>query len=405
MGVGRATVRAVNGLTARWARAAGAGRGTVLSAAGVWPLLAFLADGADGPARTELADAVGLDADEAAGAAGAARELLDALGGMRGLERAVGLWTDRTLELRERWEAALPAEAHGVLTGDAAADGAALNAWAGKHTDGLVDRMPALLDPGTQLVLASALTLRTRWLRPFEETAWMPEAGPWWGRELTGLMRSGAVLERVGVADTPAGRVTELKVLGDTATDVHLVLGEDGMTPGQVLGAAVEVLERRSPAVPGHALPYGEVGPGLSVVRKLSREPDPPTLHVLVPAFGLRADHDLTASPGVFGLTTARDRTRGHFPGISASPLAVGSARQSVTARFGADGFHAAAVTAIAAIAGGPPPPLRWRTTQVRATFDRPFGFLAVHRHTRLVLAAGWVEEPEPHREDEDLVG
>ncbi|WP_306299648.1 serpin family protein [Streptomyces viridochromogenes] len=312
----------MNGLTARWARTAGAGRGTVLSAAGVWPLLAFLADGADGPARTELADAVGLDADEAAGAA---RELLDALGGMRGLERAVGLWTDRTLELRERWEAALPAEAHGVLTGDAAADGAALNAWAGKHTDGLVDRMPALLDPGTQLVLASALTLRTRWLRPFEETAWMPEAGPWWGRELTGLMRSGAVLDRVGVADTPAGRVTELKVLGDTAADVHLVLGEDGMTPGQVLGAAVEVLERRSPAVPGHALPYGEVGPGLSVVRKLSREPDPPTLHVLVPAFGLRADHDLTASPGVFGLTTARDRTRGHFPGISASPLAVGS--------------------------------------------------------------------------------
>ncbi|KUL69755.1 MULTISPECIES: hypothetical protein [unclassified Streptomyces] len=183
----------------------------------------------------------------------------------------------------------------------------------------------------------------------------MPEAGPWCGRELTGLTRSGAVLDRVGVAGTPAGRVTELKVLGDTATDVHLVLGEDGMTPGQVLGAAVEVLERRSPAVPGHALPYGEVGPGLSVVRKLSREPAPPTLHVLVPAFGLRADHDLTASPGVFGLTTARDRTRGHFPGISASPLAVGSAGQSVTARFGADGFHAAAVTAITAVAGAPP--------------------------------------------------
>ncbi|MFI9797926.1 serpin family protein [Streptomyces sp. NPDC052302] len=232
----------------------------------------------------------------------------------------------------------------------------------------------------------------------------MPEAGPWCGRELTGLTRSGAVLDRVGVAGTPAGRVTELKVLGDTATDVHLVLGEDGMTPGQVLGAAVEVLERRSPAVPGHALPYGEVGPGLSVVRKLSREPAPPTLHVLVPAFGLRADHDLTASPGVFGLTTARDRTRGHFPGISASPLAVGSAGQSVTARFGADGFHAAAVTAITAVAGAPPP-LRWRTTQVRATFDRPFGFLAVHRPTRLVLAAGWVEEPERHREDEDLTG
>ncbi|MFB8759525.1 serpin family protein [Streptomyces sp. NPDC059852] len=400
MGVGRATVRAVNGLTARWARTAGADGGTVFSAAGVWPLLAFLADGADGPARAELADAVGLHADEAAGAA---RELLDALDGMRGLERAVGLWTERTLELRERWAAGVPAEAHGVLTGDAAVDGAALDAWAAKHTDGLVERMPAPLGPDTRLLLASALTLRTRWLRPFDDSVWMPEAGPWAGRELAGLGRSGAVLDRVGVADTPAGRVTELKVLGDTATDVHLVLGEDGMTPGQVLGAAVDVLERRSPAVPGHALPYGEVGPGLSVVRELSRRPEPPTLHVRVPAFGLRAEHDLTATPGVFGLTAALDTTRGHFPGVSASPLAVASARQSVTARFGADGFHAAAVTAFAAVAGGAPPTPRWRTTQVRATFDRPFGFLAVHRHTRLVLAAGWVTEPEPHREEEDL--
>ncbi|GHC48650.1 hypothetical protein GCM10010349_12520 [Streptomyces flavofungini] len=31
-----------------------------------------------------------------------------------------------------------------------------------------------------------------------------------------------------------------------------------------------------------------------------------------------------------------------------------------------------------------------------------PFGFLAVRRHTRLVLAAGWVTDPEPYREDED---
>ncbi|MGW6905248.1 hypothetical protein [Streptomyces sp. NPDC054940] len=26
----------------------------------------------------------------------------------------------------------------------------------------------------------------------------------------------------------------------------------------------------------------------------------------------------------------------------------------------------------------------------------------ALHRHTRLVLAAGWVADPEPYREDED---
>ncbi|MEJ8670964.1 hypothetical protein WKI71_28885 [Streptomyces sp. MS1.AVA.1] len=41
-------------------------------------------------------------------------------------------------------------------------------------------------------------------------------------------------------------------------------------------------------------------------------------------------------------------------------------------------------------------------TTTIRATYDRPFGFLALHRHSRLVLAAGWVTDPEPYREDEE---
>ncbi|MFF2402884.1 hypothetical protein [Streptomyces goshikiensis] len=58
-----AVVRAVGRLTTRWAARAVTGeRGTVLTAAGVWPLLALLADGADGPARAELAEALGVPA-------------------------------------------------------------------------------------------------------------------------------------------------------------------------------------------------------------------------------------------------------------------------------------------------------------------------------------------------------
>ncbi|GGV14111.1 hypothetical protein GCM10010182_38300 [Actinomadura cremea] len=33
-------------------------------------------------------------------------------------------------------------------------------------------------------------------------------------------------------------------------------------------------------------------------------------------------------------------------------------------------------------------------------TFDRPFGFLARHRPTGLVLLAGWVADPDPWPED-----
>ncbi|MDV7217387.1 serpin family protein [Streptomyces prunicolor] len=388
MRVTRATVRAVNALTARWAGAVGGG--TVFSAAGVWPLLALLADGAGGAARAELADAVGRSVGQAAAAA---RELLGGLAAMRGVDSALGLWTKRTLEVREAWAAGLPAEAHGVLTGDLGADRATLDAWASKRTGGLIERMPVALTDDTELVLASALALRTEWLRPFDETPM--ESLYWSDRVPLGLFRSTALLDRIGVADTPDGHVTRLKVLGKSAIDVHLLLGEEGMTSGQVLGAGVGILDGRHPVVPGDRLPYGDPGPGLNVAKERCTSPQPPSLDVTTVAYDMSAHHDLLRLHRLFGLTTARDAARKHFPGISGFPLAIGSAEQSTTARFGARGFRAAAVTAFAAIPGGAPPDLRYVTTTITARFDRPFAFLALHRHSRLVLAAGWVTEPE----------
>ncbi|MGI5195087.1 serpin family protein [Streptomyces sp. CA-288835] len=390
------TVGAVNGLTARWAGAASGG--TVFSAVGVWPLLAFLADGAGGAARGELAEAMGLPAEEAAAAG---RELMGALGGMRGLDSALGLWTKRTLELREAWAKGLPAQTHGVLTGDEGADRDALDAWAVQRTGGLIERMPVVLTPDTELVLASALAMRTQWLRPFEEWPVMPQAGPWRGRTFLGLRRSSVLLDRVGMAETREGCLTELKVLGSTGIDVHLLLGEERMTPGQVLGAGVGILEGTHSVVSGPQLPYGDVGPGVRVEKVRRMRPLPPTLDVTTVAYDMTAHHDLLELHRMFGLTTARDTSRGHFPGISGFPLAIGSARQSTMAKFGALGFRAAAVTAIAARPGCAPPEPRYVTTTIGARFDRPFGFLAVHRRSRLVLAAGWVTDPKPYREDE----
>ncbi|MEU1037572.1 serpin family protein [Streptomyces sp. NPDC005907] len=396
MRVTNATIRAVNGLTARWAETVSGA--TVFSAAGVWPLLGLLADGAGGAARAELTEAVGLPAEESAARA---RELLGALAEMRGLESALGVWTLRTLELREAWEAGLPAGTHGVLTGVEDTDREALDAWAAKRTGGRIRRMPVALTDRTEMVLAGALTLRTDWFRPFSESPLCPESGPWRDRVLEGLWRTSALLDRAGVADTPHGALTEVKVLGTTGLDVHLLLGEERMSPGQVLGEGVRVLAGERPVVPGPGLPYGEAGPGLRVERERCAAPRPPSLEVTTVPFTLSAEHDLLCRHELFGLTTARDDRYGHFPGISGRPLCVGSARQAATATFGALGFRAAAVTAVAAAAGSAPSRLRHVTTSVGATFDRPFGFLAVHRRTRLVLAAGWVDDPEPCREDE----
>ncbi|MFD9355662.1 serpin family protein [Streptomyces sp. NPDC060031] len=390
------TVRAVNALTTRWAgHAATDGTGTVFTAPGLWPLLALLADGAAGPARAELAEAVGIPAPAAAGAA---RELLTALDGVRGLRAATGLWARRDLPLEEGWSARLPAGTRGALTGDDDTDKKALDVWAADRTDGLIEKMPVDLDRETRLVLASALALRLRWIRPFRPgTAWIDE-GPWSERPLLGLSRSTALLDRVRVAQAPTGPVSLLEVVGDGGVDVHLVLGEPQASPGQVLQAGIAAVTRAIPSTGASLLPEGNPGPGLRIERVPSTDRQE-WLHLETVAFEVRADHDLLDRPRLFGLESATDDRHGHFPGISTDPLAIGSARQSAVARFHAEGFEAAAVTAFAIGAGAAVPRLRYRVRRAEVAFHRPFGFLAVHRTSRLVLAAGWVTDPLPYEE------
>ncbi|WP_351226205.1 serpin family protein [Streptomyces sp. NPDC002133] len=386
----------MNRLTARWATTAGPNRDTVFSATGVWPLLAFLADAADGPARGELEDAVGMRAAEAAAAA---RELMSALATVRGSRSAVGLWVGPTLPLHESWVAGLPADTLGVFSGDAEADRRTLDMWAADRTDGLIDAMPIHLDDSVLLVPAAAQALRLKWLQPFWEGDMLPEAGPWAGRCLLALRRETSLLDRIGVAETASGPLTVLKVLGDTGVDVHLLLGDHDMAPSDVLQAGIGVLAGTYRTVPGDLLPLGESGPGLEVRTVRSRSPAP-TLSVRTSPFRLTGEHDLLKQPAVFGLSTAVDDRYGHFPGISTEPLAIGSARQSAVAVFDAKGFEAASVTAIGAVGGVGPPP-GYLSRRIYAEFDRPFGFLTVHRTSRLVLTAGWVAEPVPYPDDE----
>ncbi|WP_406835592.1 serpin family protein [Streptomyces sp. AHU1] len=389
------TVKAINGLTTRWAATLPHDDGTVLAAAGVWPLLGLLADGATGPARQELSDALGIPAD---GAATAARDLLSALGATRGLSAALGLWTRGTLPVEPAWLDRLPADVHGQLTGDPVSDQSHLDAWAAKCTQGQVDTMPVTVSDETLLVLASALTLRTDWIRPFAQDGLRAETGPWRDRDLAGLSRTTRLLNRVGVVETAAGPLTELQIIGTHGIDVHLYLGTPEATAGQVLTAAVGALHDRRAVVSGDHLALGTPGPGLSVARVPSVDGEP-ALHVSTVPFTVKAHHDLLDHPDLFGLRAAADSSRGHFPGISAEPLAVQAAAQSMTATFGAHGFRSAAVTAFG-VAAGSAPYHPFRARRINVSFDRPFGFLALHRTSRLVLNAGWVTDPDPFEED-----
>ncbi|MET9689344.1 serpin family protein [Streptomyces sp. NPDC006514] len=390
------TVRAVNRLTTRWtAQACAQDSGTVFAAAGVWPLLALLADGADGPARAELEEALGIPAEDAGAAA---REFLAALAEVRDLQTATGLWTAADLPLDPLWSEKLPTDARGTLAGAPEADGKTLDAWAAERTGGLIEHVPVSWPEETLLVLVSALALTVRWADPFKEAPRPVAAptGPWAGRPLRMLSRTTRSLDGVRVAPGTTGPVTLLEVAGTGDLDVHLLLGEPAATAREVLETGTAAVTGAAPSLGADVLPEGRPGPGLTV-RTIDVQDPRDLLSVSTVAFSLLASHDLLDHALLFGLERATDAEEGHhFPGISWKPLAIASAQQCAMARFHATGFEAAAVTAVAARPGtGPRPVMKHRVRHAEVRFDRPFGFLTVHRPSRLVLAAGWVTEPE----------
>jgi hypothetical protein len=343
----------VSRLTARWIENLPGEGSTVVSGLGVWPLLAILAELADEPARTELAEAAG----------GRYGGLLQA----PELRMALALWTRPEIELQPGVDRFLPPEVRGTLT-----DQAALDAWVVEHTDGLVRRMPIELNPDVLLVLASALALKTKWALPFTE---YPRGDRRW------LSRTDYDLDTVRVFESAVGPLTVVTVVGRGEFDVRLVAGEAGR--GAVLAAALELDGDGSSG--SELLAREGSAPALEVIESMSPVP---SVILSLPYFEVDAEHDLLEHPEVFGLRVAMDNSQGHFPGLSPQPLAVDQAKQAVLARFSATGFEAAAVTAMAMAAGSAPTP---RAKALLVSLEHPFGFIAVHRPTGVPVVAGWV--------------
>lgn len=343
----------VGRLTARWIAALPGEDSTVVSGLGVQPLLAMLAEVADEPARGELAEAAG----------GRYGGLLQA----PGLRVALGLWTRPEIDLQPGVDRFLPPEVQGTLT-----DQAALDAWVAERTDGLLTRMPVQLSEDVLLLLASALALRTPWELPFHE---YPHKDRRW------LSRADHDLDSLRVHASAAGPLTVVTVRGAGEFDVRLVVGDGGRAA--VLTAALGLEDE---GLSGADVLIAEPrAPGLEVIESMSPTP---TVILSLPYFEIDAEHDLLQYPEVFGLKSASDTSRGHFPGLSSHPLAVDQARQAVMARFSATGFEAAAVTAVAAAAGSAPQP---GAKALYVDLDRPFGFIAVHRPTGVPVVVGWV--------------
>lgn len=368
-------VRAANTLTARWCTQLG-GEDTALSAAGVWPLLALLASAADEPARAELAAALGRPSDLAQSDA---LELLDVLRSGVSTTAAMAIWTRKDVPLQENWVCQLPEGVVGQLT-----DPAALDQWAAHETGGLIERFPLKITVDTLLVIASALAARVRWRTPFEgyprdRRSASDDPGRQW------LFRTTADLAPAAVLDET---VTRVVVEGDGDLDVHLLLGDQ--QPADVLAIGLHELSGEARVCPAADLDSGVGAPGLTVSRERSSNPED-QLRLRLPSFEIRSHHDLLKLRDTFGLNLLTEAQTSHLPLLSPIPMYVSNGAQDILARFFAEGFEAAAVTAFEMMLGSAPPPTDYEVTAIDANFDRPFGFLAVHRPTRLAVVAGWV--------------
>ena len=369
-------VQAANTLTARWCTRLGADD-FVLSGAGLWPLLALLASAADEQAGAELAAALGRPVDIAQQEA---LELIDVLRTGVSTTAALGLWTRDGIPLHEEWASGLPQGVMRTLT-----DQAALDQWASAETDGLIEKFPLQLTPAIVLVLASALAARVKWRTPFEG---YPRDRNWESAQPDQQQLSRTTYD-LGIAAVLDDTVTRVVVEGDGDVDVHLLLGTQ--QSAEVLATGLRELSGEAQVLPASDLD-GD-GPGLTVRRVPSSHPND-MVCLALPSFEITAKHDLMNNVDLFGLRSLSESDTSHLPLLSPVPLFVSEGVQDVLARFFAEGFEAAAVTAFGIAVGSAMPRERYEITLVDVTFDRPFGFIAVHRPSRLAVVAGWVSSP-----------
>ncbi|MFC9997371.1 serpin family protein [Nocardia sp. NPDC127526] len=375
-----AAVRASNDLTARWCDTLRTDTNTVLSGAGLWPLLALLASAADDAAKSELTAAIGRPA---ASAQAEAIELLDIIDHADAASAALALWLRPGLTLADpSWSAALPDGTVETLTGQSQVD-----SWVAEHTRGLIKQLPLQLSAEDMLVLATALAVKTRWTKFFEPTR-HKATGSWAGHP-DWLTRTTTDLDAVTVLNGE-NPVTRVIVAGRDDIDVHLLLGTPDSQPGAILDQGVAALVNAIPTTTAANLPVGATGNGFTI-RSVDGAKD--TLRLTLPPFKIRAAHDLLASAPLFGLKSAADPRAGQFPTLD-KDLFVSAGSQDVIAEFSAEGFEAAAVTTFAMQVAALLHPPETKSRRLELTLDRPFAFLAVHRPTGLVLVAGWVAEP-----------
>ena len=390
---------------------------SVSSPLGVWLLLAACASGASGDNRGALEDALGCTVDEA-------NDLLHAFMASPppALKAAIAVWVQARHARPElaQWVRGLPpAVESGFMPTQQEAD-----AWADRHTLGLIKSFPVQLDERVALVLASALATRVSWRTAFDVVAaeeHLGDTSPWRGT-VTRLLWDSHPARVAMIAQTrAAGLVAVHQAEAKEDLTVISVSADPDIPRDRVLDATHEVAAcaRSGREVPTRSLFDLPLGSGHSWridEREIrTRQPGELVEHVTgvsLPAWHVKDSLALKASP-LFGSAPAL-ATMGD---LISDPGGGTDAQQVALASFTRYGFEAAAVTAFARVAAA------FRAPDERGTertailrFDHPYAALAIaggpaqpgdtgrgaqagSSFTGLPLFTAWVAVPEEAEE------
>lgn len=400
------TVTGVDHFATRWMASLGNAGGAVFSPVGMWPLLAILADVATDEVRATLEEAIapptqGALAPQAL--AEAALELFKYLDATEGLAILSGIWVANWISLRPGFVASLPPGTVEVLSGDVEADKAAVEAWADKVLGGLMSPTVQLYNETTGL-LASAITVNTRWDTKFDRT----KDGRLHRRFYEdGTVRSSTDVTVVQICGGPKDdfgtRQKSFAVAGGVGThDVYLVIGKVGEAASAVLAKGLEAVRSIEPFTfdgLSTATEIPPVGPGLTIKVEDGDDDDnpcEPLVEITTPSFRVAATTQL--KPEVCGLPPPPPPRENDFPGIAKDPMVLGDATQQAVAQFTRVGFSAGALSILNLM--GCLMEKNTKVVSLTVDIDRPFGFLAVEPESGLLLFSGWVTENEWTAED-----
>lgn len=364
----------------------------VASPLGAWLLLALAGPVCAGDDLRQLTQVLGVDADAAAGLAA---ELLSHPHPV--IHAGSAMWGGSRSAAGPRiasWLAGLPPQ---VDTGPVPAQ-ADLDAWARRHTAGLIDRFPVEGGAAVTWLLATALATRVSWQRPFDlaPASALGPASPW-ATTLTRVLRTPGGPGNRGVPGHDQF-IAVTDATGDVA--VHAASARDGLVvvsvaaapevpAADVLSAAYDLgtalaagrpLARRSL----FDLPLGD-GAAWTITQERAGTTAPDGKEerctAVLPAWSAHSAHQLTDPQ--LGFAAVRH---------ALDPIDPWQARQTAMARYTRTGFEAAAVTALAvALSAVTRKPGVRRTAELR--FGHPFAVVAV---TTSALAPPGRHRPEP---------